>query len=270
MKKVVVLIPVYKSILGVDEEVSFRQTLTILGKHVISLVCPESLDVEAYGSIANECEIKLEIQRFSNVFFNGIAGYNKLLLSEIFYSRFKNYDYMLICQLDAFVFKDDLLEWCAKGYDYIGAPLFGDYFDVNQGIVGNGGFCLRRVEAFRAFFEGRKNVYKTGDILNHLSSKKKPFLRKILRILMLLGLRNKPKSVANHWRENEDLFWSIKLDGTNYALQKPSVLEALHFSFERFPSEAYHLISCLPFGCHAWKKYHYDEFWSKFIHEQEY
>ena len=29
---------------------------------------------------------------------------------------------MLIYQLDAYVFKDELLNWANKGYDYIGAP----------------------------------------------------------------------------------------------------------------------------------------------------
>ena len=33
---------------------------------------------------------------------------------------------MLIYQLDAFVFQDDLAYWCQQNYDYIGAPWLRD------------------------------------------------------------------------------------------------------------------------------------------------
>jgi hypothetical protein len=36
-------------------------------------------------------------------------------LSASFYERFLDTKYILIYQLDAFVFKDELQEWCDKG-----------------------------------------------------------------------------------------------------------------------------------------------------------
>ena len=42
---------------------------------------------------------------------------------DTLYSRFEKYEYMLIYQLDAFVFSDRLMEFVEAGYDYIGAPL---------------------------------------------------------------------------------------------------------------------------------------------------
>jgi hypothetical protein len=39
--------------------------------------------------------------------------------SKQFYERFVAYDYMLIYQLDAYVFKDELDDWSAKGYDLL-------------------------------------------------------------------------------------------------------------------------------------------------------
>lgn len=44
------------------------------------------------------------------------------MLSAEFYERFLAWDYILLCQTDAFVFRDELADWCARGYDYIGAP----------------------------------------------------------------------------------------------------------------------------------------------------
>ena len=265
MNSVVVIVPVYKTCLSPDEKVSFLQTLQVLGNHPICILCPETLDFTFFEKEVGEDCMSVFVERFPNVFFKGISGYNRLLLSEEFYARFVEYDYMLICQLDAYVFRDELMEWCAKGYDYIGAPLFGCHFDIEHGKVGNGGFCLRRVKAYLDFFKGKRNVYKLGDIANRISLKAKPYTRWLVWILMALGWRNKPKTVARCWQYNEDTFWSLVLNGTNYELNKPEPLEALRFSFERFPSEAFSLLEELPFGCHAWKKYQFDEFWNKHI-----
>jgi len=44
------------------------------------------------------------------------------MMSPAFYDAFKAFDYILIYQLDAFVFRDELEYFCSLGYDYIGAP----------------------------------------------------------------------------------------------------------------------------------------------------
>ena len=186
MNSVVVIVPVYKTCLSADEKVSFLQTLRMLGNHPICIVCPETLNFAINEIEVCEDFISVFVERFPNVFFEGISGYNRLLLSEEFYARFAEYDYMLICQLDAYVFRDELLEWCSKGYDYIGAPLFGYHFDIEHGKVGNGGFCLRRVKAYLDFFKGKKNVFKLDDIANRISLKAKPYTRWPLWILMAL------------------------------------------------------------------------------------
>src|SRR5690606_31898493 len=84
------------------------------------------------------------------------------------YRRFVAYEYMLICQTDVFVFRDELLQWCEKDYDYIGAPWIASkqhlltkvLFQITNFFksrkkkkstahffkVGNGGFSLRKVQ----------------------------------------------------------------------------------------------------------------------------
>ena len=56
---------------------------------------------------------------------------------------------MLIYQLDACVFRDELKYWCEKKYDYIGAPIFWAYnsnkFSNKVAGIGNGGFSLRKI-----------------------------------------------------------------------------------------------------------------------------
>lgn len=45
----------------------------------------------------------------------------------------------------------------------------------------------------------------------------------------------------------------------------PSCEEAADFSFEANPSYLFSIIGKLPFGCHAFEKYEYEEFWKKYI-----
>lgn len=267
MKQVAIVIPVYKTNLKKCETVSLLQTFHVLKNYPLMLVCPECLDISNYHKLSRKEHVELHVERFESCFFKGIEGYNRLLLSFCFYERFANYEYILICQTDAFVFKDELSYWCEKKYDYVGAPLFGNIFDakLKNSKVGNGGLSLRRTQAYLDFFQGQKNVIKTKNLAKHIELQQKPYTRWLVWVLMVFGWRNRPCSVAKRWMYNEDSFWSILLDNSNYALKKPSVEEALEFAFERFPSECYAMTQKLPFGCHAWEKYQYKDFWSKFI-----
>ena len=264
-----VVIPVYLSELSEEEIVSFNQTVKVLGSHDIILVCPIGFDHSNYDNLAYQQGVTLKKECFKASYFNGIPGYNRLLLSRHFYERFSNYDYILICQLDVFVFRDELEYWCTRGYDFIGAPIIGKFEDTafsNVMRVGNGGFSLRKISSYLAYFNSGKNVIPTNDIAHRISLRKKPYTRIFVWILMSLGWRNKPVSFAAHWRYNEDDFWSGVLDKSNFALRKPSPEEAMLFSFERFPSELFKLTgNKLPFGCHAWKKYEFNGFWRHII-----
>ena len=268
-ERVAIVIPVYKRELAWNEEISFRQTLRVLGNHPIIMVCPETLDLAKYNAIAGEYNRTIYLESFEDRYFANIAGYNRLLLSEEFYARFERYEYILIAQLDTYVFRDELTEWCNKGYDYIGAPLFGAKWDaekyVQYGQVGNGGLSLRRVVAYLNFFRGNQLVVPLNKIAERIRIQNKIYTRWLVWILMAFGWRNKPHSYAKYCHSNEDGFWSITLDGTNYELTKPSVEEALEFAWERFPSDIYKKVGHLPMGCHAWEKYEYESFWNKYL-----
>ena len=270
MLDIAVVIPIYKEQPEWNEEISLRQTFSVLKKYKIVIVCPKEINLRNYEKIALEQGCKYNIEYFDSKYFKNIAAYNRLLLSELFYSRFEKYDYILICQPDAYVFEDKLEEWCVKGYDYIGAPLVGKfteteyYPDMALG-VGNGGFSLRKISACLEYFKGNKNVFTSKQIIERINIWNKPYSRIFVWLLMVLGWRNKPKSVANNWMYNEDDFWSGVLDNSNYPMSKPNPIEALDFAFERFPSEMYKINRKLPFGCHAWEKYEYEYFWKQFI-----
>ena len=226
-KEVAVVIPTYKISLSETEKISLLQAWRILGDYDIYYAAPEKLSAEYLND--------LSVERFADPFFKGTAGYNRLMVSTDFYKRFEGYRYILIYQLDAFVFFDRLMDFCKLKYDYIGAPwLTGmrrrtvdTYVYTN---VGNGGFSLR-------------NVQNTIRLLD----------------------RNKER--LKDYSDNEDNFFSFY----NSALFKVAPISiALSFAFERQVRQSFELNgNRLPFGCHAWERYDYD-FWQPYIEREGY
>ncbi len=268
--KVVVVIPVYRKP-NTDEIISLKRCCQVLFRHSMCLVCPQGLDISMYTALWKQYNLSIKAERFAQKYFKNIAGYNRLLLSKEFYTRFEDYDFMLIYQPDAYVFEDRLEEWCAKGYDYVGAPLVGDYkqsvYNSNMPlVVGNGGFSLRKIHTYIKTLSSYKHVFSSNQIAVYIGLREKPFTRWIVWALMLLGWRNTPASIAKSYKWNEDLFWSCFFEGTQYHITKPNPHEALFFAFERFPSAMYEMTrNNLPMGCHAWRKYEYDTFWKNTI-----
>lgn len=232
------VIPIYKEIPTDYEKRSFLQCIRILYKYSIIIICPEHLNVDLYLVHAKEFEVNIKVIRFNDIYFRNISGYNKLLLSSAFYRKFTDFEYILVYQLDSWVFRDELDYWCRKGYDYIGAPwLFTNLYNwfrtglypkklhflhkiLFRGIfmskVGNGGFSLRKVEAF-------------------------------IKNIELFEL------AAMKWKANEDSFFAHYVKTLNPFFRIADVKTAIKFSFDTFPDKAYEINNNnLPFGCHAW------------------
>lgn len=222
---VAIVVPIYKRELSCFENISLQQLFNVLGgMYDIFFVAPETL-----GSTFNIASAHMRF--FPDEYFVSVEAYSKLLLTAGFYDRFEEYEYILIYQLDAFVFEDKLKFFCELGYDYIGAPwLSGFIEDTPLGRkvirVGNGGLSLRKVKSCR-------------DVL--------------LKEKILLKLYEK---------RNEDVFFAMCANDTF----KVAPLEvALSFSFEREVQNCYQKNNYqLPFGCHAWEKYDL-KFWEKYI-----
>ena len=248
---VAVVIPIYKVKLTDYELVSLTQCLLVLGKHKIYLAAPHTLDISFY----REFSPTLHCRTFDSTYFSDIQGYNRLMLSEQFYGAFTDVEYILIYQLDAFVFRDELADWCRQGYDYIGAPWLQNRdfrgwrdqlsFRIRQrtatlldlkkadGItpreiislngVGNGGLSLRRIPA-------------------------------MLRCLRRFRRKIDEYERVHHYQYNEDVFWGIEVNRYWPWLRIPTYRKALHFSIEFYPHWAieHYNQGQLPFGCHAW------------------
>ena len=256
-KSVGIVIPIYKNKLYEYESISLAQCFNILSRYPIFIIKPESLDV---SSIQQQYP-QVSIKSFDDDYFNdGLYGYNKLMLSQTFYEKFLQYDYILIYQLDAWVFQDELEYWCSKNYDYIGAPwiirpifnllplrifiyLQSKYYNHIGRIVkyervgnkvGNGGFSLRKVKSFYQSVEQQQGII---EYYNEQSRKIPHFF-------------------------NEDVFWSLE----NLNFRYPPYKEALQFSFDNHPKECMQMNNnTLPFGCHGWSKPRKIKFWKDII-----
>ena len=104
MELVKVIIPIYKNTFTATEKHSLMQAYDILKAYPLVVIKPESLDLS---------ELQAEFPRltftsFDDAYFKGISGYNRLMLASGFYERFLDSTYILIYQLDAFVFRDKL------------------------------------------------------------------------------------------------------------------------------------------------------------------
>ena len=133
-----VVIPVYKNELEWYEKISLRQVQKVFHNNPIIFVMPEAF-AGAYIP-----PVHTNSKRFRKIHFP----------ARFFYRAFESYEYILIYQLDAFAFSDQLDEFCDLGYDYIGAP-WPFHCGHLPGIlgrkvflhVGNGGFSLRKTKA---------------------------------------------------------------------------------------------------------------------------
>ena len=219
--EVVIVIPMYKNDLEWYEKLALKRVVTVLAEYPIVVCCPNNFNfkpIEEYYGIKRT-------EKFANLYFKSIDSYNKLVMSCEFYERFIDYQYMLIYQLDAFVFSDKLEYFCSLGYDYIGAPWIQPVGicrfknKVYHLKVGNGGLSLRRV---KACIEVLKD---NSDILNE-------------------------------WHENEDLFFAYCGYATPKKFSIAPVNVAIKFSFESSVRKVYKKNNYdIPLGCHAWMKY---------------
>lgn len=217
LNQCVIVVPIYKEFndLTDSELASLEQLRIVLSKrHDICFLTHDSIDIAQYKVIFNH-ETKPSVIYVDKKHFLNRENYAKFVSEKTFYEYFDSYQYMLIYQLDAFVFYDKLEYWCSLGYDYIGAPFFMEDFVKEGKMVGNGGFSLRKISAMINY------INKNGDI-------------------------------DTPYRWVDDLFFSMNYGNI---LNIPTIDIARKFSIECHVQEEFNLSGELPFGCHAFEKY---------------
>lgn len=212
---VAVVIPTYKAELTPLEEISLAQCRKVLGNYPLIFFAPE-------GKIFPYFKPGDGIVHFPAHYFQSVQTYCQLLMNSRFYEAFREFDYILIYQLDAFVFYDALEEFCCLGYDYIGAPwskyCWKDSRKPRTPQVGNGGFSLRKVQS-------------------------------CLRVLRdCPPLSDMP----------EDAFFAWCGVNEGFEFTAAPVATAQLFSMEHNPARHLQRLQGIPFGCHNWQRFSAD------------
>lgn len=252
----VVVVPVYKPGNDNDARISILHLKRHLGRYRTVLVKPESLDWNLDGA---------HTEIFPDENFSSVLNYNRLMLSPDFYNRFSNHSHVLVYQLDALVFRDDLEQWCNSEYDYIGASWYPDLIKRYTGNpwpfarigAGNGGLSLRRTSAFLRHLQQHRNPLNAA--LQHLLRGQLDSAKRLLRFRRYIN----PNRFIFHPMLNEDVYLGVfaPLLDPQFSVAPPEV--ANRFSFEYDPKFLLaETNGALPFGCHAWQRFPDSrEFW---------
>lgn len=268
-KSCVVVIPIYQEKLSEREEFSLMNTIDIYRDRDIVLIMPRNLNIENYIKWQSD-RVKLTLLEEHN--FQSAYSYSDLLLTSSFYKQFHEYEYILICHTDAWIFKDELDSWMQQGYDYVGAPLVSiskNPLKAGKTIIdpfgGNGGLSLRKTKKMIEFIENKQHKGNWSNIV-----KFNFWLVKNIKIKMLIQfwkifvkIRFMPEKFMLKPNGFEDYALSTLAGGIFNEVNVANPQEAMYFAFEHAPEMLFELTNnVLPQGCHGFTKF---EFWDKYI-----
>lgn len=177
-----IVIPIYKEILDMIELLSLQRLYNVLKdkNYDIYIVTHKDINLSnIYNLIPN---LNIFVEYFDKRYFDGIKGYSQLCVNNEFYSRFSKYEYMYIFQLDVYLVKDNLSDFCKLNYDYIGAPILStdcgwptiktiNNKKVFTPAVGNGGFSLRKISKFKDITDPNGEYRTYYNITDEFNSK---------------------------------------------------------------------------------------------------
>jgi hypothetical protein len=270
-----VAIPVYRPTFPLYEAFALKHNTRVLNKYPVVLVAPESLDCGNYLALVPDARII----RFDDSFFRGTDGYNELCLSSRFWQAFKNFSHVLICQLDALVFSDQIQTLTCLGIDYIGSAVCK--YDIRTGIFirwitsQNGGLSLRNVQGhlrllqsrrLRCLLKERYAIHK--DLISSTQHEDGSSVCQAVRGLKFVAGQLLGKGIFNHIDQRndtrisqrvfiaEDQFWSRlapKFGPECFRVAELGQAQAFGFQngLERLVGQ-YH--GQPPFGCHGPEK----------------
>lgn len=260
-KKVAVVIPHPNTDWTASQVFSIRTCLSVLGDYPVYYLTKKSVSLEPLAPYGGGIRIlQVDDDRMSS-----IENYSKFLMSLEFYLLFAQYEFILVHQMDVVVFEDRLIEWCEKGYDYVGPPMFqGEEPRPVLWQSGNGGFSLRKTAAFLNLLTSRK-VFPRFEPYRELRAELGLMFLVVLRLMLSLsGTWLAPYCpgifrrifIAASKSVHEDVFFACFAVFFAEAWRMPSAAESAGFGFDRCPKTAYEINgNRIPFGCHAWERY---------------
>ena len=261
---VTVVIPIYTLKLSDVDWLALRQCFKVLGHHDIAIIKPQSLDLSPFPDLIGG-NPQYRVEAFDDSYFAGREGYNRLMLSTDLYRRFLDSRYIFIHQSDVYVFRDELEQWCQRGYDYIGAPWL-----PAEGDVSGWNLPRRAIYMLRQLMGKRKSSchpinlkYRVGNggcSLRHTSH----LHDASVKLADALARAAADSSTSENF---EDVVWSVRVNELSPGtLRIAPYQEAALFSIESHPSMAMRITGGqLPMATHAFARRRNRTFWKQYI-----
>ncbi len=243
-----------------EEIRSLVQCSRILQSHPICLIHPEGMDTAVYLKEAPN----LKLAPIPEHHLASLRSYNRLKVTPWLYEQFKEYDFFLTYELDAWVFRDELIDWCEKDFDYIGAPWFVGHYrgkaDAAYLGVGNSGFSLRKIPSVLKVFQSSERLLPFTEATQQWWNNGRFSLKYTWWWLERLTNKNRFRHGKHDFPDNEDVFWGELVPKRLPWFRVAPVESAKAFAFELYPERMYQELGRLPFGCHKYLKNN-PEFW---------
>lgn len=263
--RLIVLVPTHLEYLDKESASTLLHNAIQLKRYKLEIILPKTCSPSWYEAFFAKHGIDGSVRLVSAEYFGSPVAVNKMGTDPEFYRMYQEFDFILICHLDAWVFRDRLNQWMDMGYDFIGAPLF---LPENDGVHflrrmapfgGNGGLSLRRVSSCIRVLENFQTGYNLKRIAQAVwflaRNRQWRFIGILFRLL---------REIAQDWRGTcqkhniyEDVFFTILAPLCGNRIAIPSSRTAMQFSCEvnypLFQKEIFRLEP--PMGIHGFDKY---------------
>lgn len=272
-----VVIPVWKLDLNRYERISIDQHLSVLQQHDCYLLVPASLrkPIEEQLLPILGAPQTINFHVVDDRWLRSRESYNQLMLTLDFYEFYQYYSHLLIAQLDAYTFSDQLMSWCDAPFDYIGAPIYDckSQPDSEPISMGSGGFSLRRIKAFIRALGLNPVIFHwadLGDQLKFYSIKGKAI--KMVRYASCCisngnRLRAETNSLARWAGVNEDICYAKYLPAVDPDFRVADYAQSVAFCIDGYVDRQLKILNgARPFGTHGWWTFGDDlEAWTPLI-----
>ncbi len=263
--RLAVLVPTHLEQLDEELAATLLHNASQLKGYRLEVILPDTCSPSWYESFFAEHGINGAVRRVWAGYFGSPAAVNKMGTDPAFYRMYQEFDYVLICHLDAWIFRDRLVHWMDKGYDFIGAPLFlpeNDKVHFLQRMApfgGNGGLSLRRVAScIRVLetFQPSLSLRRIAQAVWFLARNRQwGFITILFRLLRELS--QDWRGACEKYNIYEDVFFTIIAPLCGNRISIPTSRTAMKFACEvNYPLFQKELFSLEPpLGIHGYDKY---------------
>jgi hypothetical protein len=239
----------------------------LANKYPIYLFLPAEVKPSSpFQKLIDENSIKIKVTDGGEL--SSYGRYNTFLCRSKFYEYFKEYEYMLLFQLDGWILENKLDYFVSLKYDFIGAPIFKHQMNTLPQIIpggGNGGVTLRNIQSSlkvlnqkNKFFSAKSYFKAIGYDYRFTEKPLKFLIKKYLSYFLFFSL----DGFLWPFHLQEDVFWSLMVPNLYPEFKVPPVSISADFCFDLYPREVFTINQSLPSFLHAWEKNN-DGFFSK-------